>query len=58
MSEGRDGYFVNFMINQFPGCRQNQMCIMTQQVERVHSMLIRAFAHPQSDSASLCVGSI
>jgi hypothetical protein len=39
MDEGRDGYFVNFMFNQLPGARQNQMGIMTQEVERVHSIL-------------------
>ena len=39
MDEGRDAYFVNFMFNQLPGSRQTRMGIMTQEVERVHSIL-------------------
>jgi len=39
MDEGRDAYFLNFMFNQLPGSRQTQMGIMTQEVERVHSIL-------------------
>jgi hypothetical protein len=39
MDEGRDAYFLNFMFNQLPGSRQTWMGIMTQEVERVHSIL-------------------
>ncbi|WP_461717786.1 hypothetical protein [Bradyrhizobium liaoningense] len=45
MDEGRDGYFVNFMFDQLPGARQNQMDMMTQQVERVHSILTHHMIH-------------
>ena len=40
MDDGRDAYFLNFMFNQLPGSRQTQMGIMTQEVERVHSILM------------------
>ena len=39
MDEGRDAYFLNFMFNQLSGSRQTQMAIMTQEVERAHSIL-------------------
>jgi hypothetical protein len=40
MDEGRYAYFVNFMFNQLSGSRQAQMEVMTQEVERVHSILM------------------
>jgi hypothetical protein len=40
MDEGREGYFLNFMFNHLPGSRSTQMGIMTQEVERVHSILM------------------
>jgi hypothetical protein len=39
MDEGRDAYFLNFMFNQLPGSRRTRMGVMTQEVERVHSIL-------------------
>jgi hypothetical protein len=39
IGEGRDAYYLNFMFNQLPGSKQIRMDTMTQEVERVHSIL-------------------
>jgi len=39
--EGRKAYYLNFMFHHVPGSRQTQIQIMTQEVERVHSILTR-----------------
>jgi hypothetical protein len=39
MGEGKRAYFLNFMFNQLPGSSQTRMEIMSQEVERVHSIL-------------------
>ena len=50
MDEGRDAYFVNLMFNQLPGSSLTRTEIMTQEVGRVHSILMHHIVRrPQAE---------